>query len=58
MSKALLGIHMPKPNSAVATGGGGGARGAVPPLRLLVPPHFDVLKLLFMEHHVTARQHQ
>ena len=36
-----------------------GAKGAVPPPNNgLYPPHFGALKLLFLEHHVTARQQQ
>ena len=41
--------------SAVAKGVRGG-RG--PPNDCLCPPHFGLLKLLFLEHHVTARQQQ
>ena len=36
----------------------GAAKGAVPPLTTACAPHFGVLKLLFLEHHVTARQQQ
>ena len=35
----------------------GGAKGAVPPpLTTACASHFGSLKLLFLEHHVTARQ--
>ena len=44
---------MPKETSAVATEGSGGA---VPPLTTDCAPHFGLLKLLFLEHHVRARQ--
>ena len=40
-------------HSAIAMGGPGGA---VPPLTTACAPHFGLLKLLFLEHYVTARQ--
>ena len=47
-------------SSAVASGGPGGLcyGGAVPPLMTTCAPHFGLLKLLFLKHHVTARQLQ
>ena len=36
----------------------GGSRGAVSPLTTACAPHFDLPKLLFLEHHVTAKQQQ
>ena len=42
-------------HSAVATGDQGRR---APPNDCLCPPHFGLLKVLFLEHHVTARQQQ
>ena len=43
---------------AMGGGGGGGARGTLPLLTTACAPHFGLLKLLFLEHCVTARQQQ
>ena len=49
-------------NDSMALGGGcpvsSRRGGGVPPLTTVVPPHFGLPKLLFLDHHVTARQQQ
>ena len=47
-----LPIHIPFNTSIQCRRYGGGGQGG----RALVSPHFGLLKILFLEHHVTARQ--
>ena len=60
LSKAKIKSLLVEIITAVASlqggGGGGGAGGTVPPLTTACSPYFGSFKILFLEHHVTARQ--